>query len=228
MIKILLVDDEEHVRRLLKINFQRNNFKVIEVDNGEEGIRRALLEKPEIAILNIMLPDIDRYKVCEVLKKELPQIGIIMLTAKAHDMDKIVGLECGADDYIIKPFNPLEVTFRVKVLLKRIKNNTDKKDGNRLIYNPFLLDLYSKILLKNNKEVFVTRKEFLLMKLFLENPGKALSRDELLNQVWGRDFFGDPKIVDVNIRRLRTKIEETASSPKYIETVWGIGYRWKK
>jgi DNA-binding response OmpR family regulator len=228
MAKILLVEDEDSIRGFLKINFERNDYNVIEAPNGEEGIRLALLEKPDIAILDVMLPGIDGFKVCERLRKEYPNIGIVMLTAKGQDMDRIMGLEFGADDYVVKPFNPMEVTLRVKALLRRMDEKVDKKDSDKLVLEPFEMNLYSQKLFKLEQEIDVTPKEFLLMKIFLENPGKAFSRDELLNLVWGVNFFGDPKIVDVNIRRLRSKIEDTASTPRYIETVWGTGYRWKK
>ncbi|MBK1811585.1 response regulator transcription factor [Clostridium sp. YIM B02505] len=228
MSKILLVEDEDSIRGFLKINFERNDYKVIEANNGEEGIRLALLEKPDVAILDVMLPGIDGFKVCERLRKEYPNMGIIMLTAKGQDMDRIMGLEFGADDYVVKPFNPMEVTLRVRALLRRMDEKVDKSDGDKLILEPFEMNLYSQKLSKKQIEIDVTPKEFLLMKIFLENPGKAFSRDELLNLVWGVNFFGDPKIVDVNIRRLRSKIEDSASTPRYIETVWGTGYRWKK
>ena len=229
MTKILLVEDEESIRSFLKINLERNSFQVIEAGTGEEGIEKALREKPEIIILDVMLPGIDGFQVCSRLRKEFPNVGIIMLTAKGQDMDKIMGLEFGADDYIIKPFNPLEVVLRVKAILRRIGISEDESSNNKnkLMGGPFIIDLYSQKLLKNNKEIDVTPKEYMLMKLFIENPNKAFTRDELLNLIWGYNFFGDPKIIDVNIRRLRSKIEDDSSNPQYIETVWGIGYRWK-
>lgn len=229
MTKILLVEDEESIRGFLKINLERNSFEVIEAETGEEGIEKALMEKPEIIILDVMLPGIDGFQVCSRLRKEFPNVGIIMLTAKGQDMDKIMGLEFGADDYIIKPFNPLEVVLRVKAILRRIGISEDESsnDKNKLMGGPFIIDLYSQKLLKDNKEIDVTPKEYMLMKLFIENPNKAFTRDELLNLIWGYNFFGDPKIIDVNIRRLRSKIEDDSSNPQYIETVWGIGYRWK-
>ena len=223
-----MVEDEISIRGFLKINFERSNFQVIEAGTGEEGIRKALLEKPDVAILDVMLPGIDGYQVCNELRKKFNKIGIIMLTAKGQDMDKIMGLEYGADDYIEKPFNPIEVTLRVKALLRRIQGDKEEKNENTIEIHPFKLDLYSKTLYKNEAEIDLTPKEFMLMKIFLENPGKAFSRDELLNLVWGIDFFGDSKIVDVNIRRLRAKIEDKSSEPMYIETVWGTGYRWKQ
>lgn len=229
MSKILLVEDEESIRGFIKINLIRNGFEVIEAGTGEEGIEKALNEKPDLAVLDVMLPGIDGFQVCSKLREEYPRMGIIILTAKGQDMDKIMGLEYGADDYIVKPFNPLEVVLRVKAILRRIEVNDNeiKKDENKIIGGPFIIDLYSQKLLKNGIEIDVTPKEYMLMKLFIENPNKAFTRDELLNLIWGYDFFGDSKIIDVNIRRLRSKIEEDSSSPKYIETVWGLGYRWK-
>lgn len=226
MKKILLVEDEASIRGFLKINFQRQDFKVIEAETGEEGLRLAYIEKPEIAILDVMLPGIDGLKVCEELRSKFPSMGIIMLTAKGQDMDKIMGLEYGADDYMIKPFNPVELILRVKALLRRMEDN---QNVNRDIIElePFKLDLYSQRLYKNGVQIDVTPKEYMLFRIFAENPGKAFSRDELLNLVWGYDFVGDPKIVDVNIRRLRSKVEDDSSNPKFIETVWGTGYRWR-
>ncbi len=226
MAKILLVEDEVSIRGFLKINLARNDFEIIEASNGEDGISKAMLEKPDVAILDVMLPGIDGFQVCNKLRSEFPNMGIIMLTAKGQDMDKIMGLEYGADDYIVKPFNPLEVVLRIKALLRRLENNTENK-LNELVNGPFVINLYSQKITKNNVEIELTPKEYLIMKTFIENPNKAFSRDELLNKVWGYNYFGDPKIIDVNIRRLRSKIEENASTPQFIETVWGIGYRWK-
>ncbi|WP_027632244.1 response regulator transcription factor [Clostridium hydrogeniformans] len=226
MTTILLVEDESSIRGFLKINFERQDFKVIEAGSGEEGLRLASVEKPQIAILDVMLPGIDGFNVCEELRKNMPNMGIIMLTAKGQDMDKIMGLEFGADDYLVKPFNPVELILRVKALLRRME---DKLVVNKDIIEsgPFILDLYSQKLFKKENQIEVTPKEYMLFRMFIENPGKAFSRDELLNLVWGYDFVGDPKIVDVNIRRLRSKIEDDSSNPKYIETVWGTGYRWR-
>ena len=226
--KILLVEDEESIRGFLRINFQRENFQVIECESGEEGVRKALIEKPDIAILDVMLPGMNGFEVCQKLRESFPRMGIIMLTAKGEDMDKIMGLQFGADDYVLKPFNPLEITLRVKALIRRLEGINEENNSDCIEVDNFKLDLYSQSLYKEYVEIDVTPKEFLLMKIFMQNPGKAFTRDELLNLVWGIDFFGDPKIVDVNIRRLRSKIEENSSKPKYIETVWGTGYRWKR
>lgn len=223
MDKILLIEDEASIRGFLKINLKRNNFDVIEADNGEDGLQLALTENPKIVILDVMLPGIDGFEVCKQLRERLKDIGIIMLTAKGQDMDKIIGLEYGADDYIVKPFNPMEVILRIKAILRRMVKN----DDNELIeFGPFNIDLYSQKVSKNGDELDLTPKEYMLMKLFLENPYKAFTRDELLNILWGKNYFGDLKIIDVNIRRLRAKIEDNPSEPKYIETIWGTGYRW--
>ena len=226
MDKVLLVEDEGSIRGFLKINFQRQGFEVVEADNGEDGLRLAYLEKPKFAILDVMLPGIDGFQVCQELRKSFTNMGIIMLTAKGQDMDKIMGLEFGADDYLVKPFNPSELILRVKAISRRMEE-TEPVNKDLIKSGPFKLDLYSQKLFKNSDQIDVTPKEYMLFRMFIENPGKAFSRDELLNLIWGYDFVGDPKIVDVNIRRLRAKIEDNSSSPKYIETVWGTGYRWR-
>ena len=224
MKKILIIEDEESIRGFLKINLKRNGYEVIEADNGELGVKLALKEKPAIIILDVMLPGIDGFKVCKIIRNEDEKVGIIMLTAKSQDLDKIMGLEYGADDYIIKPFNPMELLLRIKVLLRRISDYEEKKG---IIQGKFKLDIYAKRIFKNNKEIDLTPKEYSIIKLFIENPNKAFSRDELMDLVWGEDYIGDPKIVDVNIRRLRSKIESSSSKQGYIETIWGFGYRWR-
>lgn len=224
MKKILIIEDEESIRGFLKINLKRNGYEVIEADNGELGVKLALKEKPAIIILDVMLPGIDGFKVCKIIRNEDEKVGIIMLTAKSQDLDKIMGLEYGADYYIIKPFNPMELLLRIKVLLRRISDYEEKKG---IIQGKFKLDIYAKRIFKNNKEIDLTPKEYSIIKLFIENPNKAFSRDELMDLVWGEDYIGDPKIVDVNIRRLRSKIECSSLNEKFIETIWGFGYRWR-
>lgn len=224
--KVLIVEDENSIRGFLKINFRRNNFTVIEASSGEEGFRKAMLENPHIAVLDVMLPGKDGFTLCKELRDRFPDMGIIMLTARNQDMDRIMGLEQGADDYLSKPFNPIELMLRVKAIIRRIESKDVFKDKEIIERNGFKLDMYSQKLYKDMKEIYITPKEYLLFKLFIESPGKAFTRDELLNIIWGYDYFGDPKIVDVNIRRLRTKIEEDPSEPKYIQTIWGTGYRW--
>ena len=224
MKKILIIEDEESIRGFLKINLKRNGYEVIEADNGELGVKLALKEKPAIIILDVMLPGIDGFKVCKIIRNEDEKVGIIMLTAKSQDLDKIMGLEYGADDYIIKPFNPMELLLRIKALLRRISDYEEKKG---IIQGKFKLDIYAKRIFKNNKEIDLTPKEYSIIKLFIENPNTAFSRDELMDLVWGEDYIGDPKIVDVNIRRLRSKIECSSLNEKFIETIWGFGYRWR-
>lgn len=227
MHKILLIEDEEHIRKFVKISIKREGFDVLEAGTGELGIEIVSKESPDIVILDIMLPGINGYEVCEFLKQSYPNIGIIMLTAKAQDSDKVVGFDLGADHYLIKPFNPLELTAIVKALLRRmaVGNNLSKRE---IISGPFRIDLDSKCLYKREEKIELTPKEYTLMKIFIENPEKAFNRDELLDMIWGYNYIGENKIIDVNIRRLRSKIEDDPSHPIWIETVWGTGYKWRE
>lgn len=226
--KVLVVEDESSIRSFLKINLERNAFITVEAEAGEEGIRKARLEEPDIAILDVMLPGMDGFKVCEVLRKEFPRMGIVMLTARSQDIDKINGLEHGADDYIVKPFNTAELILRVKALVRRLREKDDCGETSIVTGGPFKINRYSKKVYKHDCEIDLTPTEYLILKLFLENKLKAFNRDEMLDLVWGYDYMGDPKVLDVNIRRLRAKIEEEPANPVYIETIWGKGYRWAK
>ncbi len=226
--KVLIVEDEESIRGFLKINFRKNDFVVIEAGSGEEGIDKARLERPSVVLLDVMLPGMDGFQVCEVLRKEFPDMGIIMLTARGQDIDRIKGLEFGADDYVLKPFNTTELILRAKSLLRRLGGNKANDRAETVNSGAFRIDVYSQRVFKDGTEIMLTPKEYLLLKLFLENQNKAFTRDELLDKIWGYDFIGDTKIVDVNIRRLRSKIEDKNSAAMYIETVWGTGYRWRK
>lgn len=224
MSKILIVEDEESIRGFLKINLNRNGFEILEADNGEDGLEILEVEDPTLIILDVMLPGIDGFEVCKIVREKRDNIGIIMLSAKGQEMDKIMGLEYGADDYIVKPFNPMELLLRIKAILRRIGANKEKK----LLKNGiFTLDAYGKKIFKGDKEIDLTPKEYSLIKLFIENPNRAFSRDELLDLVWGKNYFADSKIIDVNIRRIRSKIEDYSSKEGYIETIWGVGYRWR-
>lgn len=223
---ILIVEDEDSIRKFIKINLEREGFNVVEAATGEEGLEKARMGEIDIVVLDIMLPGIDGYEVCKILRREFPTIGIIMLTAKSQDIDKITGLEYGTDDYMVKPFNPMELVLRVKSLIRRI-DMVNTVEEELLLDGPFKIDTYSRKFYKNEEEIELTPTEYSIMKIFIENPGKAFKRDEILNWVWGVDFFGDSKIVDVNVRRLRAKIEEDPSKPRYISTVWGVGYRWE-
>lgn len=223
---ILIIEDEDSIRKFVKINLDRAGFDVKEAASGEEGIDIAKKEHFDIVVLDIMLPGMDGFEVCKVLRNEYPHLGIIMLTAKSQDIDKIMGLEYGTDDYMTKPFNPMELVLRVKSLARRM-DKSESDDQPLIVYDKFKIDVYSRKFYKDDEELDLTPTEFSIAKLFMESPGKAFKRDEILNLVWGYDFVGDSKIVDVNIRRLRSKIEKDSSKPYYIETVWGVGYRWR-
>ncbi|MDU1968273.1 MAG: response regulator transcription factor [Clostridium perfringens] len=225
--KILVVDDEKLIVKGIKFSLEQDGMEVTAAYDGEEALSLIKENEFDLVVLDVMLPKMDGLEVCQQTRG-FSQIPIIMVTAKSEDMDKIMGLQFGADDYVLKPFNPLEITLRVKALIRRLEGISEENNSDCIEVDNFKLDLYSQSLYKENIEIDVTPKEFLLMKIFMQNPGKAFTRDELLNLVWGIDFFGDPKIVDVNIRRLRSKIEDNSSKPKYIETVWGTGYRWKR
>lgn len=229
MTKILLVEDEVSIRKFIKINLERESFEVFEAGSGEEGLEIAEKEKPAIVLLDIMLPGMDGFEVCDRLRKSFPHLGIIMLTAKAEDYDKIMGLQSGTDDYLTKPFNPTELTLRIKSLERRLgSDGKEEKKGERFLESGiFKVDVYGHKFYKDGVEVELTPTEHEIVKFFITNANRALSRDEILNAVWGEEFLGDSKIVDVNIRRLRSKVEEDAAHPFYIETVWGVGYRWK-
>ena len=225
-VKILLVEDEEPIRKFVKINLEREGYIIFEAGSGEEGIEVARRERPDIVVLDIMLPGIDGFEVCKTLRGEFPSLGIIMLTAKAEDYDKIMGLQYGTDDYLTKPFNPTELTLRIKSIERRLEPE-EVKESNLIVDPPFKIDSYSRKFYKDDEELELTPTEYQIIKIFMTNPGKAMTRDEILRLVWGDDFLGDSKIVDVNIRRLRSKIETNPAKPNYIETVWGTGYRWK-
>lgn len=225
MTKILLVEDEDSIRKFVKINLERENYEVFEAASGEEGLEIARKEEPEIVVLDIMLPGIDGFEVCRVLRNEFPELGIIMLSAKSEDLDKIMGLQYGCDDYLTKPFNPTELSLRIKSLERRLEID-ESNNENEILQGPFKLDTYSRKFYKEEKEIVLTPTEYKIIKIFMENPGKALKRDSILKMVWGDEIDMDSKIVDVNIRRLRSKVEQNPAKPNYIETVWGLGYRW--
>lgn len=224
--KVLLVEDEESIRKFVKINLEREGYIIFEAGSGEDGIEIARRERLDIVVLDIMLPGIDGFEVCKTLRGEFPSLGIIMLTAKAEDYDKIMGLQYGTDDYLTKPFNPTELTLRIKSIERRLEPE-EVKESNLIVDPPFKIDSYSRKFYKDDVELELTPTEYQIIKIFMTSPGKAMTRDEILRLVWGDDFLGDSKIVDVNIRRLRSKIETNPAKPKYIETVWGTGYRWK-
>ena len=229
MRKVLVVEDEASIRELIALNLQMAGWEVLEAENGERGLRRLKEEGPcDAAVLDVMLPGIDGFSLCESIRRDDQNIGIIILSAKGLEEDKIRGLSIGADDYMTKPFSVSELLARIEALCRRVnrgKNQPAAKE-TRLVSGKFVLDAASRILYKGETPIDLTQVEFQIMELFFRNQGTALVREKILEGVWGPGYFGDVKIVDVNIRRLRMKIEDEPSSPKHILTVWGYGYRW--
>ena len=226
MKKVLVLEDEANIRSFVVINLKRAGYEAIEAGTGEEALSQ-LRRNPDIkvALLDIMLPDMDGFEVCRRIRASNSQIGIIMLTARTQEMDKVTGLMTGADDYVTKPFSPAELTARIDALYRRAGGGA-VEDSGEISQPPFLLNTRNRTLEKNGQRVKLTQVEYSIVKLFMEKPGQALSREESLDAVWGRDYFGELKIVDVNIRRLRIKIEDDPQNPSYITTVWGYGYKW--
>ena len=224
--KILVLEDESGIRSFVVINLRRNGYEPVEAATGEEALA-ALEADPDIsvALLDVMLPDIDGFEVCRRIRASGSKMGIIMLTAMGQEMDKVTGLMNGADDYVTKPFSPAELIARVDALCRRMGAGEEAEEP-LLESGPFLLNPRNRTLDKNSERVKLTQTEFSIMKLFMANPGKALSREDILENVWGTDYKGELKIVDVNIRRLRIKIEDNPTSPEYITTIWGYGYKW--
>ena len=213
-------------RSFVVINLKRAGYEVVEAGTGEEALE-LLKGNPDVgvAILDIMLPGIDGFEVCRSIRTTDKKIGIIMLTARSQEMDKITGLMTGADDYMTKPFSPAELTARIDALYRRIDGDS-AADSVELHLGPFALNTRNRTLEQEGKRIKLTQVEYAIMKLFMQNPGRALSREDILTSVWGRDYDGELKIVDVNIRRLRIKIEDNTANPTYITTVWGFGYKW--
>ena len=231
MKKVLVLEDESSIRSFIVINLSRAGYEVVEAETGEEALEK-LSANPDtrVVLLDIMLPGIDGIEVCRRIRLTDPHIGIIMLSARSQEMDKVTGLMTGADDYMTKPFSPAELTARVDALLRRMGDapaaSAAGTKRTELVQPPFRLNLTNRTLEKNGERVKLTQVEYAIVKLFMENKGKALSREEILDTVWGHGYFGEPKIVDVNVRRLRIKLEDDAQEPKFILTVWGFGYKW--
>ncbi len=226
MKKVLILEDEVNIRSFVVINLRRAGYDAVEAGTGQEALNK-LRENPDIcvAILDVMLPDIDGFEVCRRIRATNKQIGIIMLTARTQEMDKITGLMTGADDYVTKPFSPAELTARIDALYRRMGGDSHG-DSELLSQGPFVMNTRNHTLEKAGNRVRLTQVEYAILKLFMQNPGRALSREEILSAVWGNDYEGELKIVDVNIRRLRIKIEDDTANPTYITTVWGFGYKW--
>ena len=228
MKRILVVEDEDVIRDFEVINLKRSGYEVVDVPSGEEALQ-IFDRNPayfDVAVLDVMMPGIDGFEVCRRIREKNSSIGIIMLTAKSQEMDKVNGLMLGADDYITKPFSPSELTARVDALHRRVSMAAPPQPTNETVSGPFVLNLKSHTVTKNGQPLDLTQVEFQIMELFMQNPETALERSQILSAVWGDDYFGDIKIVDVNIRRLRMKVEDDPSNPRYVTTVWGFGYKW--
>lgn len=224
MSRVLVVDDEKLIVKGIKFSLEQDGMEVDCAYDGEEALSYARNNEYDIVLLDLMLPKIDGMSVCQQIR-EFSDMPIIMLTAKGDDMDKIMGLEYGADDYITKPFNILEVKARMKVIMRRSsKSNKKTEQGRYIVSGDLKLDKDGRRLYIAGKEINLTAKEFDVLELLVLNPNKVYGRDELLNIIWGYEYPGDARTVDVHIRRLREKIEETPSEPKYVHTKWGVGY----
>ena len=229
MKKILIVEDEEAIRSFEAINLKRVGYTTVEAGSGEEALHIYDAEPDfDIALLDISMPGMDGFELCKELRRRSQKLGIIMLTARTQEMDKISGLMMGADDYITKPFSPTELLARVDSLYRRVGMNSQISSANtdEIRLGDFVLNTRRRTLQKTGKNIELTQVEFQIMEYFFQNPDTALNRTDILDKVWGSSYFGEEKIVDVNIRRLRMKIEDQPSSPKYLMTVWGLGYKW--
>jgi len=226
-LKILIVDDEKLLVKGLKFNFEQDGYQVETAYDGEEAIRLARDKSIDLIILDLMLPKMDGLTVCQKVR-EFSNVPIIMLTAKNEDMDKILGLEYGADDYLTKPFNILELKARVKAILRRSHSSGGSQKKNNVKVGDIELDYNSRSVKIKGKTISLTAKEFDLIDLFVTNPGRVYSRENLLDIIWGYDYPGDIRTVDVHVRRLREKIEPNPAEPTYIQTKWGVGYYFKE
>ena len=225
---ILIADDNEDIREVLSTYVVKEGFEPIVAEDGIEAFETFKKCNPAVVLLDIMMPGIDGFTVCKKLREKSSTLGIIMLTAKAQEMDKVSGLMMGADDYITKPFSPSELTARVDAIYRRVCMSFIKKEDTSTILEsgPFILNLKSRTVTKNGVPIDLTQVEYQIMEYFMNNKNTALDRSSILTHIWGENYYGDDKIVDVNIRRIRMKIEDEPSSPKYILTIWGYGYKW--
>lgn len=224
--KILVVDDEKLLVKGIKYNLEQEGYQVVTAFDGEEAVRQAHDESINLILLDVMLPKMDGLTACRTIRS-FSDVPIIMLTARSEDIDKILGLEYGADDYITKPFNIREVTSRIKAILRRV-NPKPRGDAGKLVSGDITIDYNFRRVIIKGRNIDLTGKEFELIDLFVKNPGKVYTRDNLLDIAWGVDYPGDARTVDVHIRRLREKIEENPAEPIYVKTKWGVGYYYKQ
>lgn len=233
MKKILVVEDEASIREFEVINLKRSGYDVIEADSGEMALDEYLKNKDtiDIVLLDIMLPGMDGVQVCREIRKESSTVGIIMLTAKTQEMDKVGSLMLGADDYITKPFSPSELTARVDALYRRVavaQRTASKPSAPTVIkLGDYTLNLVARVFMHKDKVLDLTQVEYQLIEYFFENPNVSLKRNDILKKIWGESYYGDEKIVDVNVRRLRLKVEPDPSNPQHLITIWGYGYKWQ-
>lgn len=229
MRRVLVCEDEDSIREFVVINLKRSGYDVVDVNCGEDALK-AYEESGgafDVALLDIMMPGINGMDVCKKLRAQSPALGIIMLSAKSQEMDKISSLMIGADDYITKPFSISELIARVDAVCRRVDMSYSKpEEVTSITSGPFTLNLKSRIVYKNDVPLELTQVEYQIMEYFLKNQNTALDRNTILNHIWGDGYYGDDKIVDVNIRRIRMKIEDEPSNPKYLLTIWGFGYKW--
>ena len=231
MKRVLVVEDEASIREMVALNLKMAGWDVLEAESAEAALE-LLSKNPgcDAALLDVMLPGMNGFSLCETIRRDDSEIGIIILSAKGQEEDKVRGLSIGADDYITKPFSVSELLARLTALCRRLHRSgaaEQPQDGaERLVRGSFVLDQKSRMLYKAGQSIDLTQVEFQIMELFFRNPGTALVREKILEGVWGKGYYGDVKIVDVNIRRLRMKVEDKPSSPEHILTVWGYGYRW--
>ena len=225
MYTILVCDDEKDIVSALNIYLSAEGYRVLTAYDGYQALRLLDREEVHLILLDVMMPGMDGITAMTRLRQSR-NLPVILLTAKSEDTDKVLGLNMGADDYVTKPFSPAELTARVDALFRRTGGEEESVSADEISQPPFLLNTRNRTLEKNGQRVKLTQVEYGIVKLFMENPGKALSREEILDAVWGKDYFGELKIVDVNIRRLRIKIEDNPTKPTYVNTVWGYGYKW--
>jgi len=224
--KVLLVDDEEAIIESIEFALKQEGYDVVKAGDGHEALQKAQLEKPNLIVLDLMLPQISGLEVCRILRREKNEVPIIMLTAKGEEIDRVIGLEVGADDYLVKPFSLRELVARIRALLRRSKpSDTDSASLDIRQYDELVVNLTEHKVSVKGKPVELSPKEFKILSMLMSSPNKVFSREDLLEQVWGLDFYGDTKTVDVHIRWLREKIESDPSNPKYVQTVRGFGYR---
>jgi two-component system, OmpR family, response regulator VicR len=224
--KILVADDEKNITDVCTRYLEREGYTVIAANDGQEAFRKWESEKPHLLVLDIMMPKKDGWKVCEEIRHQ-DDIPIVMLTARGEEMDRLMGLTLGADDYLTKPFSPRELVLRIKAILRRSYRKHDKKESTTLRFSGLEIDPVTRKVWREGQEVELTVKEFDLLSILAAYPEQVFSRNQLLSQVWDIDYFGDTTNVTVHIRRLREKIEPIPSEPKYIKTVWGIGYKFE-